>query len=105
MLGLFSPGQPKYNDLVYDLCVWTYAAEAAFSFPSTGLKSMNSAAYQKSVARTRAFQAWEKQYQRTLCVEQFNANNGIPRHFAYTHTLIDSPSTQSPPLERGDQIH
>ena len=91
---------PKNNDLSYDLLVRTLAAEAALSFPDSGLKSMNSAAYQKSVARSRAFKAWEVQYQRTLCVEQFNANNGIPRRFAYTHTLVDGPSTHNHPLWR-----
>ena len=70
------------------------------SLPTTGLRLINSAAHQKSVARTRAFKAWEVQYQRTLCVEQFNAIHGIPRRFAYTHTLINGPSTHNHPLWR-----
>ena len=46
---------PKNNDLNYDLQARTLTAEAALAFPVTGLKSMNTAAYQKSVARSRAF--------------------------------------------------
>ena len=91
---------PKNNDLVYDLCTRTNVAEAALSFPCNGLKLMNSTAYQKSVARTKAFQSWEKLYQRTWCIKQFNTNNGIPRCFAYAHTLVDSPSTHNHPLWR-----
>ena len=87
---------PKNNDLIYDLHARTLVAEAALSFPSTGLKLMNLMAYQKSVAKTRAFQIWEVQYQRTLCLEQFNA----PRRFTYTHALINSPSTHNHHLWR-----
>ena len=91
---------PKNDDLHFDLRARTLTAEAALSFPSSGLKLINSAAHQKSLARTKAFRSWDRHYQRTLCLEQFNANNGIPRRFAYTHTLVDGPSVHNHPLWR-----
>ena len=91
---------PKNDDVLYDIRARTLAAEAALSSPSDGLKLINSAAYQKSVARTKAFEVWNRQYEWKKCLEQFNSNNGIPRQFAYTHTLIDGPSVHNHPLWR-----
>ena len=91
---------PKNDDLLFNLRARTLVAEAALSLPSTGLRLINSAAHQKSLAHTKAFWAWDNQYQQTLCLEQFNTNNGIPRHFAYTHTLVDGPSVHNHPLWR-----
>ena len=91
---------PKNDDLYFDLHARTLAAEAALSFPSSGLKLINSAAHQKSLACNRAFQSLDREYQKTLCLEQFNTNNGIPRRFAYTHMLVDGPSVHNHPLWR-----
>lgn len=95
---------PKNNNLLYNVHTRILAAEAALSFLSNGLNLMNSAAYQKSVARIKAFQVWEKQYQKAMCLEQFNANNGIPRCFAYTHTHWQPFSPQPPSVERQQSL-
>lgn len=91
---------PKNDDLLYDVCARTLTAEAALSFHSDRLKLINSAAYQKSVARTKAYEMWNRQYQWRQCMKQFNSNNGIPRSFAYNHILIDNPSGHNHPLWR-----
>ena len=65
-LGWFLPGHPRMMISHYNSCAHILAAEVVSSFPSNGLRLMNSAAYQKSVARTKAFQVWEKQYQRMI---------------------------------------
>lgn len=48
----------------------------------------------------RTLAVWNRQYEWKKCLEQFNSNNGIPRRFAYTHTLIDGPSVHNHPLWR-----
>lgn len=72
------------------------------------MDSVQSEAYQKNCARTRAFARWEAQYhqerQEERMLEHARTNwlgvvNAPPR-FAYTHTLVEPPFVNHHPLWR-----
>ena len=62
---------PKNNDLQGDLLAHTLVAEASQEFPPSGLDSVQSVAYQKGRAKTRAFEQWEHKYRHNQMQEEF----------------------------------
>ena len=92
---------PKNDDLYPDLRARELAAKAASEFPSSGMDSVQSAAYQKDRARHRAFSQWEEEYHTNHMLEAAKTIwlgvDVCPPCFAYSHAIITAPSTNHHP--------
>ena len=93
---------PKNDDLHSDLLLRTLAAEASQEFPPDGMDSIQSAAYQKGRAKTRAYQQWECQYRHNRMQEEFRTTwlgtVAVPPQFCYQHAITEPPSIHHHPL-------